>query len=158
LAELFSNPERAPRVVYARECVKPSRREQGSRLNVAQTPPSDEELTEEMTKAKYAAMKQEAKRFYSQYPGQSWKNILSCGDMKYEHFAVQELSFKRVPIGKERLRTKSQLVPVEPTVSELALRLRFCKLMLPAYIFYDGDFEVDLQSAPVPLTAVAERR
>jgi len=163
LAEVFDRQENAPRVVYARECVKPSRREQSAlmtpvriRLNVNHARPSVEEMTEEMTKAKYTAMQREAKRFYSQYPGQSWKNILSVGDMRYEHFAVQELSFKRVPVGKECLRTKSQLLPAEPSVSELALRLQFCKLMLPAYIFYDGDFEMDLQRGVDPLESIAE--
>jgi len=149
LAEVFDGPM-APRVVYARECVKTRR------SSMEKTPPSQEEHIEEMTKAKYAAMKQEAERFYSQHPGQSWKNILSCGDMSYEHFAVQELSFKRVPVGKERLRTKSQVLPATPTVSELALRLQFCKLMLPAYIFYDGDFEMDLQRGVDPLESIAE--
>ena len=42
-----------------------------------------EERQEQLTLAKYCAMKAEATAFYSR-PGQSWKNIMSFGDMPYE--------------------------------------------------------------------------
>jgi hypothetical protein len=92
LWSLFERPSRAPQVVYADERLKTNRtfrsqcmdlRPVKFRTNALQRMTSEERI-EECTMAKYAAMKAEAKKFYSKYPGQSWKNILSIGDMCYE--------------------------------------------------------------------------
>jgi len=111
--------------------------------------------SKELTQAKLAAMRHEATQFYSRYPQQTWKNILSLGDMKYEHDAVLELAMGRLSMTRERLRTKAILLPRGPTLSELTLRLQFSKLMLPAYVRYNGDFHLDLRSAADPLQAIA---
>lgn len=107
------------------------------------------------TAAKLAAMEQEAARFYSRYPEQTWKNILSLGDMKYEHDALQALGLGRASPPRERLRTKAILLPGGPSLSELTLRLQFSRLMLPAYVRFNGNIDLDLRAAIDPLQAIA---
>jgi len=114
------------------------------------------ELEDEQTRAKYTAMRQEVAEFYSQYKEQSWKNVISVGDMRYEHDAVTELGFRRTPRKPEKLRTKAILVPTGPGISEITLRLRVARLLLPAFVQYDGDLDLDLGSAADPLGAIAE--
>jgi len=100
-------------------------------------------------------MRNVAAQFYSRYPEQTWKNILSIGDMKYEHDAVQELALSRQSAAREFLRTKAILLPGGPSLSELTLRLRFSCLMLPAYVRFNGNIDLDLRRAPDPLEAIA---
>lgn len=126
------------RVVYARE--------------VADT---SERSSKDLTSAKLQAMKTEAKNFYNRYPGQSWKNIVSLGDMQYEHDAIQALASERLSPPGERFRTKALLLPSAPSLSELTLRLQFSRLLLPAYVRVDGNFRLDLRSADDPLEAIA---
>jgi hypothetical protein len=117
----------------------------------------DPEEARRLTAEKHAAMQTEASSFYSRYPGQTWKNILSIGDMSYEHDAVHELSAGRKTVGpfRERLRTKAMLVPQGPSVGELSLRLEFLRLMLPAYVCFDGNVSLDLRATAEPLQALA---
>jgi len=115
-----------------------------------------EELRAKCMRAKRAAMHVEAERFYSQYPGQTWKNTLSIGDMPYEHDALQDVTFRRRGPSRENCRTKTIMVPSEPTIGEITLRLQFSKRMLPAYVHYDGSIDVDLAMAPDPLRTLAE--
>jgi hypothetical protein len=85
LKPLFDR-EDGPRVVYAREApARPGHRRPCSTGNPAWTTSeaSPDERRLELTSAKLAAMRQEAKRFYSQYPNQTWKNIISVGDASY---------------------------------------------------------------------------
>jgi len=105
--------------------------------------------------AKLEAMKCIANEFYSKYPEQTWKNILSLGDMKYEHEAVQELAFSRRFMHRECLRTKAILLPRRATLSELTLRLQFSRLLLSAYVQHNGDLDLDLRRAKDPLRAIA---
>jgi len=125
-----------------------------SRLKVAEC---HHEKQSQFTYAKYYAMKKETEAFYSKYPWQTWKNILSLGDMEYEHDAVQEVAFKRVAKQMhERIRTKAIVLPTEPSISEITSRLRFSLHMLPAYVSFDGDIDLDLRHASDPLAAIAE--
>ncbi|CAE8629162.1 unnamed protein product [Polarella glacialis] len=99
-------------------------------------PVSNGEMTGELTGAKFFAMQREAKAFYMRYAGQSWKNIISLGDMIYEHVAVIEMAMLHQAAGgsHEQLRVKSLLLPECPGISELTLSLCFSKLMLPARV------------------------
>lgn len=117
---------------------------------------TQEEHDDEQTLAKYQAMKQEAMSFYSEYPGQSWKNILSLGDMPYERDAAREVCFTRNSPRKEKLRAKTIVLPTAPSITEITLRLRFSRLMLPAYVHFDGDFDIDLSCGDDPLRTIAE--
>merc|ERR1712232_1454999 len=64
------------RVIYALEKLPMYQRE--SLVPAAHTTVEvmREEQVDRFTRAKKAAMKLEAKAFYSQYPGQTWKNII----------------------------------------------------------------------------------
>jgi hypothetical protein len=108
--------------------------------------------------AKYFAMKDMATEAYSQYERQTWKNILSFGDSAYECDALRDVAFRRVaPKDKnERLRAKCLLLPTCPSVSELALRLRFHRVVLQAYVEFDGDFDLDLTAANDPLSEIGK--
>jgi len=105
----------------------------------------------DLTQAKLQAMRREASSFYSQYPGQTWKNVLSLGDMRYEHEAVKALSVDRVPTqARERLRIKSIILPTAPDLGELTLQLRVWSLLLPVCARFDGELEMDLSMSSTP--------
>jgi len=149
LRELFRRGD-GPKVIYARDV-------QQSRGSIAESPgftparypdkaPSDLELTSQMTKAKFNAMWREAKAFYSQYPNQSWKNILSVGDARYEHDAALELAFRRKSPDAERLRVKAVTTPEQPRLIDLTYRLKLATLLWPGYVKFDGDLDIDMNS------------
>jgi hypothetical protein len=150
-------------VVYARECL--ANRKRGSRIlnglprgTPAKTVDSQvlhEEKQETLTKAKLVAMQHEAKKFYSQYPGQTWKNILSVGDSKYEHDAAWELAFRRKAPSHECLRLKTVMTPVDPSIRDLTYRLGFETGLWRAYVNFDGDFDIDMNT-PRQLHAIAD--
>lgn len=110
----------------------------------------------EMTQAKFHVMKHEAKAFYNSYPGQTWKNIVSFGDMPYEHEAVLELGMSRRSPSTECLRIKSFLLPDCCSITELTLRLKFSRVMLPVYVHFDGDLQLNLRDAADPLEELSE--
>jgi hypothetical protein len=145
------NEEHGARVVYAREVYKVHQRlspgsPRGSPAQHADNDISEEEYHEQLMKAKFYAMQKEAKKFYSKYPNQTWKNILSVGDAKYEHDAIQELGFHRKAPQRERLRLKAVVTPVSPLIADLTYRLRLATLLWPAYVHYDGDVDLDMNS------------
>jgi hypothetical protein len=148
-----------PRIVYAREALPSQRGDPGSSRGVpARYTDKDilaEEFQEMLTKAKYAAMRQEAKDFYSQYAEQTWKNILSVGDSKYEHDAAQDLAFRRRAPARESLRVKAIVTPLSPTIRDLAYRLRLATLLWPAYVNFDGDLDLNMNT-PEQLYAIAD--
>eukprot|EP00425_Heterocapsa_triquetra_P017371 CAMPEP_0195148958 /NCGR_PEP_ID=MMETSP0448-20130528/176206_1 /TAXON_ID=66468 /ORGANISM="Heterocapsa triquestra, Strain CCMP 448" /LENGTH=409 /DNA_ID=CAMNT_0040187585 /DNA_START=12 /DNA_END=1238 /DNA_ORIENTATION=+ len=156
LRPLLDGRTGGPTVVYAGEMLPPREsklsRGAGSGLKLLA---KYEDRSKQLTAGKLAAMRNEATRFYSRYPEQTWKNILSLGDMKYEHDAVHELTSTRKSPPRERLRTKAILLPRRPSLSELTLRLKFSRLMLPAYVRFNGDIDLDLRTAADPLQAIA---
>lgn len=148
-------------IVYAREHLKNTRSllyRRMTQVNPARhgTSPSDLEVQSALTMAKYFAMKDKVTEFYSQYKQQTWKNILSFGDSAYECDALKDVAFRRVPPAEktERLRAKCLLLPTCPSVTELALRLRFHKIMLKTYVDFDGDFDLDLTLRSHPLAEI----
>lgn len=148
------------RVVYAREALKMREKlrpgsPRGSPCRNADDDVCEAEYHEELMKAKFFAMRREAKDFYSQYPEQTWKNILSIGDAKYEHDASQDLAFHRKGPDRERLRMKSLITPVCPTISDLTYRLRLANLLWRAYVNFDGDLDLDMNT-PDRLQAIAD--
>lgn len=167
LRKFFNGGPRAPRVAYAGE----ARRRTGpgkvpafcccplwwQNVRRALEPdPTYEERRAELTEAKLTAMRREATSFYSRYPGQTWKNIISLGDMRYERDAVQELSASRVAPARERLRTKAFVLPSAPSLPELTLWLRLLCLLLPALARLDGDVDADLSAAANPMQAIGK--
>lgn len=115
-----------------------------------------EDKGEMLTAAKYNAMKREATKFYSRYSGQTWKNILSFGDMEYEHDAVQEVSWRRKGPKRECLRTKAVVLPEDPTLTQLTLSLQLLQILLPAYVNLDGDIDANFKEAEDPWKELAD--
>jgi len=168
LRRFFSGGARGVRVVYAGEALRQARASQASMaccccpqwwhtVQEALSPiPTSEDRRVELTSAKLSAMRREAIIFYSRYPGQTWKNIISLGDMKYERDAVQELSATRVSPARERLRTKAMVLPGAPTLEELTLWLRLFRVLLPVLARFDGNVDLDLHCAADPLQKLAK--
>jgi len=70
------------RIAYANEAISRKRyRRDGIRPVMQELPPCDLELEEQLMKPKQDSMRKEAEDFYSRYSGQTWKNIISIGDM-----------------------------------------------------------------------------
>jgi len=179
LKPFFGRPG-GPTVAYAGEVLLQARAAQSSSCccpiwwttvrEALKPQPSYEERKAELTQAKLSAMRREATNFYSRYPGQTWKNIISLGDMKYERDAVQELSASRVAnavartVGsdvnvkprRERLRTKACVLPGAPSLCELTLWLRLFRLLLPSLARFDGDIDLDLHCVADPLPLLAK--
>ena len=108
------------------------------------------------TESKFKAMSVEADNFYSQYQNQTWKNIISLGDMAYEYDAVKALSATRVaPQSRERLRTKSVVLLPTPSLHGLTLQLRIWSQVLPAIARFDGDIDIDISNNFAPFQELA---
>lgn len=140
LASLFGSGNKKIHVTYASEYLH------GPSTEIAHT------------QSKFDAMKDEASKFYSRYKGQTWKNIVSLGDMQYEQQAAKHLALERAGTGRERLRTKTIVLPTHPSISEISLRLQFERIMLVVYVKFDGDFDVDTKNPPNgdPIAALAQ--
>lgn len=130
----------APGIVYARDKLH-QRRQAGFCTESAYR--DNLELREFLTRAKTVAMKAEVKAFYSQYPQQSWKNLISIGDGSYEHDAIQEITFLHMQPSHKKLRTKAIKLPDSPTCSEVERHLQTLKMYLSAIVQFNDDLDVD---------------
>ncbi|CAE8612192.1 unnamed protein product [Polarella glacialis] len=144
------------KIVYGQELLEMQINELQPRRHNKNHEATPDELQERLTLAKFIAMRKEVTDFYSKYPRQTWKNILSLGDMPYEKDAIQEVAHRRVaPRGRpETLRTKAIVVPRAPFMGEIAHRLRLGRVLLAAYVQYDGDIDLDLQRSPDPMACL----
>lgn len=150
---LFARPD-GPRVVYAREAFakdeKQYRRKLGTGVPARFSSPAfatPEEQSDMSYSWKVAAMRQEAEAFYSQHKEQTWKNILSMGDMHYEFYAAQEVCFRRIGPARENLRTKTIRTPAEPSITSMTLGLTYGAHTLQLMVHYNGDIELDLNES-----------
>jgi len=116
-------------VIYALELVK-----------YTSTPPNL------LTKTKAAAMKAAVSEFYSRYPKQSWKNIISIGDALFEHNAIRQVVGERRAVGpaKETCRTKTIKLLESPTIGGLIVQLSLIKSWMARIVHQDGDIDIDL--------------
>jgi len=144
------------RIAYANEAISRKRyRRDGIRPVMQELAPCDLELEEQLMKPKQDSMRKEAEDFYSRYSGQTWKNIISIGDMPYEHNALQEVTFRRVSPERERLRTKAVTLPTGPSVEEVTFRLELLTRLLPAFVHHDGDLSIELEALQDHLKVLA---
>lgn len=161
LKPLFARPD-GPRVVYAREVFAKDekyKRKLGTGVPALFASPgvaTPEEQSDLCYSWKVAAMRQEAEAFYSKHEGQTWKNILSFGDMHYEYYAAQEVCFQRRGPARENLRTKTKRSPIEPSISAMALGLAYGAYTLPLLVHYNGDVELDLNEASDRMAEIAK--
>lgn len=152
--------EDGPRIVYARETLARHCRgspgcPRGTPVQYTNEDILADERDEQLKRAKFFAMRREARAFYSKYSTQTWKNILSVGDSKYEHNAAKDLAFRRKAPERECLRIKAIVTPVRPLLRDLIYRLKLSTLLWPVYVNFDGDLDCDMNS-PDQLPAVAD--
>lgn len=119
---------------------------------------SEEERDERRMSGKYMAMRKEAADFYTQYRNQTWKNIVSIGDMRYERDAAQELAFQRERESsrREQLRTKLFVTASEPSISYMTLQHQIMRLLLPVVVQFNGDIDVDFRCTHDYLQALSD--
>jgi len=130
-------------VVHAQELL-PKRSIRPCRCAVSEHLVSKAEKEEIMTMGKFVAMRNEVRRFYSQYRQQTWKNIISIGDAPYERHALQEVAFKRNTIAEETLRTKTITLKTGLTLDGMIHTLRTLQSLLPKWVSHDGDLDITL--------------
>lgn len=113
---------------------------------------------QKLMEGKQQAMTREASEFYSRYPYQSWKNILSMGDSMYEYIAMQRLgSIRRARGGKERhLRSKVVRLQTDPSVTALTAQIRLFDELLPALVHHNGCLNLNLHDSRDPLQKIAQ--
>mmetsp|Transcript_56635 Transcript_56635/g.134914 ORF Transcript_56635/g.134914 Transcript_56635/m.134914 type:complete len:409 (+) Transcript_56635:65-1291(+) len=176
LRPLFDRETGGPTVVYADEALRAAQEERRQYYRpqssddgccfqffrrvlgrkAASKNPSMHQTVDLYTAGKSAAMRREASRFYSQYLGQTWKNVLSMGDMRYERDAVMGLPSHRGDLPRERLRIKAFTHPDRPGLREVTLALDLSRLLLPVYVAYDGNLDLDLRALPEMLRKIAD--
>mmetsp|Transcript_157729 Transcript_157729/g.278442 ORF Transcript_157729/g.278442 Transcript_157729/m.278442 type:complete len:387 (-) Transcript_157729:141-1301(-) len=158
LKSLFDK-EDGLQIVYAREAHKTATRGLSSSPPVRWGSPSvatREEHEEQLRAWKYAAMRKEAKAFYSRRKGQTWKNLISIGDMRYEHDAIQDVAFRRVGPSREHLRTKAFTMGSKPSISAMTFELTHGVLTLPLIVHHNGDIDLDFNTVTNRFEAFAD--
>jgi len=111
------------------------------------------------------AIANELHEFYSQYEGQSWKNIISIGDSNFERkgtqFAAEDYmreagiefdgNFEDIHLVEVnghmyKVRTKTFKMLEHPTAEELALEVSMLLKWLPLMVKLDRSFDVNLRT------------
>ena len=118
------------------------------------------------TAVKQAAIVKAINKFYSQYPGQSWKNVISIGDSDFERLATQQgvgaygnanqladskskgfdaMCKSGVTGGHyRRVRTKTVKMLDDPLAEDLMSELSMLNRWIAHIIELDGGFDCDL--------------
>lgn len=124
----------------------------------------DEEIGAFWSGIKGQAIGKEIREFYSQYDGQSWKNILSIGDSDFERVGTMMSTEDYMkhhgisakgggPLGEAeiqghvyRVRTKTFKMLDQPTVQELHVQLDLLHKWVPLMVALDDGFDVEFSS------------
>lgn len=131
---------------------------------------SNEELERYYGIMKGQAISDEVDKFYSQYEGQSWKNILSIGDSSFERYGLlaatsaymqgqsglqdaevwnptEEGHWQKVTKEGQtkKLRAKCCKLVDSPDVEELAIELEMVTKWLEDMVHLDAGFDLDLE-------------
>jgi len=114
------------------------------------------------------AIQREIKKFYSQYEGQTWKNIISIGDSDFERLgtigATEEYRTMKcltAPVNAAtatgevdnhvfKVRTKTFKTVEDPTVEDLTAQLAMLHKWLPLMISLDDGFDINLDEVNNP--------
>lgn len=126
---------------------------------------SNENIEMHWSKVKGRAIAKEIGMFYSQYAGQSWKNIISIGDSDFERLGTMQATdtyMKQTGICRQKtvevsghiykVRTKTFKMLDLPSVDELTVELAMVQKWLPLMIQLDGSFDVNLDDLEDPVT------
>jgi len=79
-------------------------------------------------------------KFYSAYPNQSWKNILSVGDAPHEREALSRV-VRWAPSGK-KCRSKSVKFVLRPTIQQLTRELQMLRDSLKEIVEHNDDLDL----------------
>lgn len=130
---------------------------------------TNEEIEKFWSRMKGKAIANELRDFYSQYEGQSWKNIISIGDSDFERLGTQyatEDYMKETGIkgGNDavevdnhvyKVRTKTFKMVDQPTIEELTVEVAMLHKWLPLMVNLDSGFDVNLNDVEDPRTLQA---
>eukprot|EP00927_Polykrikos_kofoidii_P085515 TRINITY_DN9326_c0_g1_i2.p1 TRINITY_DN9326_c0_g1~~TRINITY_DN9326_c0_g1_i2.p1 ORF type:complete len:442 (+),score=89.73 TRINITY_DN9326_c0_g1_i2:124-1449(+) len=155
-------------VVYALECGPLGR---AQIMKQAENLETSVDLERYYGTVKGKAIKQELDKFYSRYEGQSWKNILSVGDSRFERYGLlaaskaymlkrrldsldfdgwtptQENCWEKDDGGHlQKLRAKCCKLFDQPDPEELALELGMLVQWLESMVRLDSGFDLDLEA------------
>lgn len=152
------------RVVYAQEHLTDKDREEAHEL-------VGEEVERYWGLLKGRAISDICHKFYSQYDGQSWKNVLSIGDSSFERYGLlaatgaywrgrelgetgrircpsDEDEWKKVEGGRIlKMRAKCFKLVDVPNVDELICQLEVVAKWLEPLVRLDGGFDLDLEAS-----------
>jgi len=98
-----------------------------------------------LTATKARAMKAVVSEFYSRYPKQSWKNIVSIGDALFEHDAIRQVVQQR-PMEKP-CRTKTVKLLEGPTIAGMVVQLSIVENWLTKIVQMDNNIDIDLSAS-----------
>jgi hypothetical protein len=79
-------------------------------------------------------------KFYSQYPNQSWKNIVSIGDAPHEREALSRV-VRWAPSGK-KCRSKSVKFVLRPSIQQLTRELQMLRDSLKEIVEHNDDLDL----------------
>lgn len=135
LPELLSWVKRTP-VLYALEFVQ--------ELDGAVGP---EDVDILLTQSKAKAMKSVLGEFYSRYPNQSWKNVVSIGDAYFEHDAVQQVVSARLA-QNELKPCRCKTIKLLESLSLLGMisQCAIVENLMTNIVSHDGDLSIDFAS------------
>merc|ERR1712086_863352 len=88
---------------------------------------------------------------YKQYPGQTWKNVISIGDSDFERQGTRDV-IKQWCTANARTayqlpRTKTVKLLDDPTCEDISLQLKLLLSWLPELVRRDEAFNIDLDEA-----------
>lgn len=95
-----------------------------------------------LTETKARAMKAAVTQFYSRYPGQSWKNIVSIGDAYFEHDAIRQVVSNNAQ--DKPCRTKTIKLLEGPTTAGMVVQLSIIKGWLQQIVHADTNIDIDM--------------
>uniref|UniRef100_A0A7S1WEL9 MIB/HERC2 domain-containing protein n=1 Tax=Alexandrium catenella TaxID=2925 RepID=A0A7S1WEL9_ALECA len=126
---------------------------------------TSESIEKHWSMVKGKAISKEIGTFYSQYAGQSWKNIISIGDSDFERLGTMQATegyMKQTGISRSKtvevsghvykVRTKTFKMLDQPSVDELTVELAMVQKWLPLMIQLDSSFDVNLDDLEDPAT------
>lgn len=103
------------------------------------------------TAVKAVAIRDQCERCYSQYPGQTWKNVLSVGDSNFERegtqAVVRQWCAANARTAYQLPRTKTVKFLDDPTCQEVCDQLKLMIAWLPDLLRRDGSFNIDMDAA-----------
>lgn len=124
----------------------------------------DDEIGQFWSRIKGEAISKEIEAFYSQYDGQTWKNIISIGDSDFERLGTMMSVGDYMknhgitpqngsPLGEAdihghyyRVRTKTFKMLDQPTVEELNVQVDLLHNWVPLMVALDDGFDVEFDS------------